>query len=617
VNRAFVDPTAGDVPAKFFEQADTPDELRDLVAEHCETGEIDRALHRLIGFTEPKVGDPTALAAAFGSVALDEACLMVGNVAAPTPPARYDHDLTVYVATELPVPGGHTFVIRDLIRARPDGRHVVLLSAGLGRTTEPDTEDLFGPGVDVEVAPHRRTADILEWLLDRLAALAPGRAFWVQHPQDAVATAACQPGLAAEMLFIHHNDHRLTLGLHVPHTRHVDFRPAGLANCAHVLGIPDTLLIPLTAGAPLPPSDVSDGPLTTASSGSWAKYGSPYPHRYQDLVPDIIETTGGRHVHVGYVPPWQVAGISAQLSYTGIPQNRFVNIRSTRSLRDTLRDEGVDVYIDSFPLGGCRSVVEAMSVGIPVIAHHHPVSELLSNETLAPAGSFTWSEPEELLEYLAETTPAAAAAGRPAVIEEYERFHRPELIAETLAGERVTGAVAEHRPYQLSTLDIHLAGSRQPRQTAVSGGPGVDTRIGRMLVHAMKWVDPEEEVGRNEISEALFRAAVGDAARKETRRYRAERNFLDTVTEGAEVHDEEGDIDLNRTSVYLFEKHVAADREPEEDPGLLKVPEERYRELRRAEQDLRWLLRRLGSGPAGVLTRRFGGFRKLLKRHLG
>jgi hypothetical protein len=52
-------------------------------------------------------------------------------------------------------------------------------------------------------------------------------------------------------------------------------------------------------------------------------------------------------------------------------------------------------------------------------------------------------------------------------------------------------------------------------------------------------------------------------------------------------------------------------------PGGLTLSEERYEELRRAEGDLRWLLRRIGKGPAGLLTRRFGGYKKLVERHLG
>ena len=45
------------------------------------------------------------------------------------------------------------------------------------------------------------------------------------------------------------------------------------------------------------------------------------------------------------------------------------------------------------------------------------------------------------------------------------------------------------------------------------------------------------------------------------------------------------------------------------DPHELEV-------LRRARKDLRWLLRRLGTGPFGWVMRRFPGYRALADRHL-
>lgn len=42
----------------------------------------------------------------------------------------------------------------------------------------------------------------------------------------------------------------------------------------------------------------------------------------------------------------------------------------------------------------------------------------------------------------------------------------------------------------------------------------------------------------------------------------------------------------------------------------------RLAELEQAERDLRWLLRRLGSGPWGWLVRRRRGWRRLADRHL-
>ncbi len=45
------------------------------------------------------------------------------------------------------------------------------------------------------------------------------------------------------------------------------------------------------------------------------------------------------------------------------------------------------------------------------------------------------------------------------------------------------------------------------------------------------------------------------------------------------------------------------------------VPHDEYARLRKAESDMRWMVRRVENSPAGFLFRRFSGWRNLLERY--
>jgi hypothetical protein len=550
-------------------------EVAALVAGDLAAGEVERAFNRVITCVEHLYEDPGTVGAAFGSRVLDGLCLRLGEQVGLQRPTQFDRGLVAYVATQLVFPGGHTFVVRDLIAAQPDRRHLVLLTGVGGRPDLDEARRFLGPEAEVDAAPAGPAAAAAAWVAARLAEAAPGRAFLLAHPHDAAAVAGFGPGLAGEMLFYHHVDHRLTLGVHLPHVRHVDFRYAGFANCRHELGIAGNLYVPLTAGEPAagpPPAR----PLTTASAGRWGKFahggGAPYPEQ----VPRWIAATGGRHVHLGALPSSAAASIEREMAIAGMEGGRFVPLASAASFRDALLSGGVGLYIDSFPLGGCRSTVEAMAAGLPVAVYRNPVSKLFSNETLAYPGAFVWEEPEQLTAHLAGLDEAALAAGHEQAAEHYLRHHHPALLVEALAGELVRGLPVPERAHPLSTLERYLA------STAASAAAGPDEELGRMVRRALGLAGPLGPDERRRLSRALY--------------------LLAAIPAGPG-----GALDETAVSRLLFEQGEAG----------REAPGGRPEADRQAERDLRRLLRRLGSGPLGWLVRRRAGFRVLEERYLG
>ncbi|MBM3695396.1 MAG: hypothetical protein FJW79_05635 [Actinobacteria bacterium] len=555
-------------------------EVASLVEADLERGDEARAFNRVISYVERVFEDPGTIGAAFGSPVLDDLCLRLGRRLGRSAPERFDPSLVAYVATRLVFPGGHTFVIRDLVEAQPGRRHLVLLTGVGGGTDLEEAQRFLGSAVAVEAAPDATAREAAAWVAGRLAGAAPGRAFLLAHPHDAAAVAGFQPGSAGEMLFYHHVDHRFTLGVHLAHARHLDFRYAGFANCRHDLGLAENLFLPLTAGEPSDPV-APPYPLTTASAGRWGKFAPGGEDSFAAQVPRWLAATGGRHLHFGGLPPAVVASIEKQLTVAGMPVDRFVNLPEVASLRAALVEEGVGLYLDSFPLGGCRSTVEAMAAGIPVAVYRHPSSKLLSNETLAYPGAFVWQEPEDLVAHLAALEPGRIEAESAAAIEHYAAHHHPRLLAAALAGESVAGRPVVERAHPIASLEGYLE--------RAAAAPGDEALLGRLLLQALRIPDPGTRQARKQISRVLY--------------------ALSRLPSG-----EGGGADRADLSGFLLRhwRSAAEARPAPETAGAAG----RREAGRQAECDLRRLLRRLGWGPVGWLLRRFKGFRALEERYL-
>jgi hypothetical protein len=584
------------------------EDLAEEVGEDLDGGDLERAFNRVVTYAEQALHDQAMVGGVLGSPSLDALCMRLGEALDCTPPPYFDAGLAAHVASAFSFPGALAFITRDLIAAQPMRRHLILLSGLTGDADLDGTRRFFGPEVQVEASPEASAAATARWLAGRLAGAAPGRAFLLAYPHDAAAVAAFRPGLAGEMLFCHHLDHRLMLGVHLPHVRHVDFRHAGFVGCRYGLGIADNLYLPLTAGeavtAPAPGL-----PITTATSGRWGEFALSYEVRYAEEVPKWIAVTGGRHLHMGSLPTGIVSVIEANLAFKGIPKNRFVHLSFVESLREALRAEAVGVYIDSFPVGGCRSVVEAMAAGIPVITHHHRTSKLFSNETLAYPGAYSWTDPDDLVAHLGSLTPESLAAERTVVARYYRESHDPGLLAAALAGDAVLGLSPPDRGYAVSTLEAY-------EHEARSGEPGFNARLGWLVTQALGQ-------DRGLLSAMLYQMQTQDSAGWGDRALSARQNLLVGLTGNEDIAAAYAKADYGELSEHLYrqERRALAGGKPERvaegEGGAVRVPADRLAQLRQADHDLRWLLRRLGSGPQGWLMRRFGGFSRLEKRYIG
>jgi hypothetical protein len=422
------------------------------VAEEAGQGDLNSALRRIIDLVMQVIFHPSSAGRVFSSPELDRLCALIGTTAreqAETARVSSDvprEDHVVYLVTMLAKAGGHTRVLADLIAAERATRHTILVSGVHESTDVRDLAALFRESaVAIDLAPSGDLLSRLLWVQHRLAQIRPSRTYLLNHNYDAVLIAAAQPDLVGKLVYIHHGDHTLALGVHIPHARHVDFHALGFYQCREQEGVEANVVWPLVVadqGHRLNSPFLKRGHLTTCTSGRPEKFESlqgfdlvPYLYRYADTVPSIIRASGGTHIHIGELPDPMLERIRAGLAAAGVPPERFVYIEYVPSLWRALLELGVDVYIGSFPFGGGRTIVEAMGAGLPLIVHANYCSTFLSSETHVYDGAMIWRQPSELAAFLSKLHLSQLTEHAHRSRAFYEAHHRPELLRAALVTE--------------------------------------------------------------------------------------------------------------------------------------------------------------------------------------
>lgn len=406
--------------------------------------DLDGGLRAIRSFVERIITEPLCTAQALGSETLDALCQRIGakNFEKLLAMGVVQHKQIaerpsiVYIVTRLQISGGHTRVIEELIRSQPDAEHLVL-STELGGKS--DSVYLNGGQIQseainrVEFAPYGSYLTRLSWLQKRLMECHPTKTYLFNNHQDSVAVAAIQPKMELDAWFYHHGNHHLSLGIYLKHLVHIDCHPAGFHYCRDTLGI-NNRYFPLTVEdrGKRTHEFMHNGTLTTCTAARANKIESPYFIHYVDLVPQLLNTTSGTHIHIGRLTPWTLWRIRRTLNRYRIKKERFVYIPWVQSVWRALCDFKVDLYIASFPYGGGLTSVEAMGAGIPIALHQHISSRLLGGTDLGYPKSLNWRYPEDLIESCRELTLADLETRSRAARLQYEKFHSPLHFKEAL-----------------------------------------------------------------------------------------------------------------------------------------------------------------------------------------
>lgn len=419
--------------------------LKENISHLINIGELDQALRLIHDFVERIITEPLCTSQVYGSKNLDDLCQKIGKCTLASNKTcivrksdrGQGRPVFVYVITKLQKYGGHTRVIEDFIKARPDAQHFILSTEISGKSDINYLMGWFAKHSDIrfEPSPHGNFHQRLIWVQNRLMEISAYRTYLFNHHQDSIAVAAIQPGMGLNASFYHHGDHHLCLGVYLSHLEHIDPHPMGFHNCRETLGINNTY-IPLTVydkgDRPTKLPFKSNGILTTCTAARSNKVEIPYFVSYLDVLPKLLKVTGGRHVHIGRLTPWALFKIRQGLKRHGVQPGRFIYTPWVPSIWKALHDFRVDLYIASFPYGGGLTLIEAMGAGVPVALHRHLFSRILSGIDIAYPEAFCWRSPGELLDFCSTLSPEyLQEAGRLARMQ-YEKCHRHEILEKFL-----------------------------------------------------------------------------------------------------------------------------------------------------------------------------------------
>jgi capsular polysaccharide biosynthesis protein len=418
----------------------TLEEFCDRALRTADEACISDSLTMIVDFVNLVISYDSSRARVFTSKELDLLCLELGRRTMQITPPEAQPSRSVFLATAIYKTGGHTRVMKDLIDADPGAEKFILLTDVLHNIKVEDVPTFLDPE-KVSICPKVCLEERVHWVQQELLRIAPQRIYLLLHHFDAVAVAAVQPGFGEHVFYVHNCDHSLALGPHIPHAIHVDLHAKGFFHCREIENLENNVVWPLVSERPNAPSlrkFVSKGRLKTCTSGGLEKFESHrYSISYADVVPRIIKAADGIHLHIGYLSETIARCIRANLDKSGIAQDRFVQIPYVNKLSQAFVDLGVDAYITSFPLGGGLAAIEAMSAGLPIIAHSNYRTIFFSDDVLVYPEVMVWRKVSELENILSSLTQEDLTRHSSLSQAFFEKRHLPvhlkDAIASTLA----------------------------------------------------------------------------------------------------------------------------------------------------------------------------------------
>jgi hypothetical protein len=472
----------------------TIDEFCDRARLAAERSGISTALMMITELVQFVISHDSSRARVFTSKELDLLCLELGGKLTECAP-RQSEPRSVFIATALYNHGGHSRVMRDVMNADPLPEKYFLLT-NVDHNQTLDDLPSFLNAAKAAICPNMEFEQRVRWLQQELMRLSPQRIYIFSHHFDSIAIAAVQPGLAERVFYIHHCDHSLALGNHIPHATHVDLHAKGFFHCRETEGIAKNVIWPLVAQSP----NVSDAReflsgdgLKTCTSGGFEKFESPhlreqipYSISYSDVVPRILASTGGAHMHIGQLSENMLNDIRSKMEKSGIAQEKFQQIPYVPEFSQALVDLNVDLYVASFPLGGGKAAIEAMSAGLPILAHSNYRTLFFSGQSDLYPEAMVWRKVDELVDILSRLTKQDlirhSALSRRFFEARHQPYHLKHAIAATLAGTEIAppDRPSYHPDALQSFFDEQIANDSVFLQVAEFGDPPSGLRVTRI-----------------------------------------------------------------------------------------------------------------------------------------
>jgi hypothetical protein len=407
--------------------------LETEAASHVQSNDLDSALRLIDARALDLFIRTQATGWISGSERLDRICLSIGRELRGVAECKHPGGLVgrrqfVYIVSQLYRVGGHTRLLEDLIAALPNANHQIIWTDGESAKLIANMGDVLR--VREAVPLHVLSGGAVECLRKAftiLSELRPDVLVHLAHPNDPIAIALMQPSIARRLLMIHHADFSFALGRSLKGTVHVSLG-RHFQDVARREWALETVFLPLTCREPFVTRIAGrpqDRPFLTVTSGSSHKFDLNGKVTYLDVLAERFTARDGSHVHIGPLSAEQMLRIDQHLQKLCC-RERFVHREHVPYLATALTELDASVYIDSYPIGGAKAVVEAMAAGLPICAAKHDPN--FDSGSFSYPECFWWTRPAQvgaIMAYLDATTLDRHAAISRSY---FERNHSPEVF---------------------------------------------------------------------------------------------------------------------------------------------------------------------------------------------
>ncbi|MBQ3171907.1 MAG: glycosyltransferase [Mailhella sp.] len=215
--------------------------------------------------------------------------------------------------------------------------------------------------------------DRLDYVFRKVAELKPERMYFYVGHNNPLIDCLVQPALSCN-IHVFSYDHGFVLGLENPNfhsflvkrpvdyallkkngIKQVDFIPVWSAPAQHELRYE-----PFRNSARI---------TTATAAARWYKCDGNWPCNYLELVFESLQKTKGRHIHYGKMPDEALTRVKEFLAQSGLPEDSFINIPWAEDLGRSLLENGVDIFIEPFPVVSAKISLIVQSAGVPIIRH--------------------------------------------------------------------------------------------------------------------------------------------------------------------------------------------------------------------------------------------------------
>lgn len=411
--------------------------IETAAARHVEANEFDLALRLIQDEGWEMCGRTLARGSISGSYRLDGLCLSIGRevrgVVDRRPPApRAGRRRYIYAVSELYRDGGHTRLLEDLIAAQPYADHQIIWTWGERFDVTVNMADILRVRECVPLNVLRgEPVERLRGAFAILTDLCPDVLVHLGHPNDPIAIALMQPGIARRRLMIHHADSGFALGRSLEGAVHVALGRHFKGFARKKWGLETVLLRP-TCGEPVVAKAAGwarDRPFLTVTSGSPVKFDLHGELSYLDVLTERFAARDGAHVHIGPLSAEQTLRVDEHLDKLRC-REKFVYTEHVTHLASALSELAPSVYIDSYPIGGGKAIIEAMAAGLPICAASHDPN--LDSSSFCYPERFWWTHPAQVGTILAALDPPTVERHAALSRRYFERNHSPTIFRRRL-----------------------------------------------------------------------------------------------------------------------------------------------------------------------------------------